>query len=112
MRVGVLLALLLMIAHEAVSQQLPIIDMHMHAGAPYVSNGEAAPCFPIGFCTPLPGGAKTDNELLQSTLDEEGAADEKLSAISLMLNAEAMKSDERGMSARDYRSESGHYPAS
>lgn len=69
MRIGVFLALLMMIAHEAVSQQLPIIDMHMHADAPYVPNGEAAPCFPIGFCTPLPGGAKTGNELLQSTLE-------------------------------------------
>src|SRR5690349_1463249 len=69
MKIGVWLALLMMIAHEAVAQQLPIIDMHMHAGAPYVPNGEAAPCFPIGFCTPLPGGAKTGNELLQSTLE-------------------------------------------
>ena len=59
---------LLIVPQPVSAQRLPVIDMHMHAGEPYVPSGELSPCFPASFCDPRAGAARTGDNLLRSTL--------------------------------------------
>src|SRR5436305_15028023 len=69
MTIVLVLALQVVGVTPTATEQAPIIDMHMHAGAPGAAAGAAPPCFPIAFGVPAPGPAKADDELLRSTLE-------------------------------------------